>query len=355
VRAAAERRVDHAPAVRSDEHRGKAIGTRHAEAFRQDLQSAIQAALAGTGEESPVYQCLQLRPPTLGAAPGSAVATPAAPAVPPPTLVDDRVAKIIERAREAQHRSDFAEAAMWFAKAREHHRGDPWIVQQLALATSKSKVPDPQSALLNAREILRELNPDTANDPETLGLWGSMHKRLWELTHDARMLDVSIEAYERGFRLRDDFYNGINLAFLLDSRAAATQAAGDADEAATDAVLARRVRRRILALCERTLESDPDLASGGSPSPYERYWVWATMAEAAVGLGDEAAAATHLARLKSEVAEPWMIQMTNDQIAQVRALLASSPLKSGASQKPDKAPDLTRFETHPAQEREGGR
>jgi tetratricopeptide (TPR) repeat protein len=312
--------------VLSYEHRGKAIAARHAEAFKQTLQSAIQAELAGTGTVSPVFECLPLQPPTLGAAPVAAAVAPGAPAVPPPA--EDRVAKIIERARDAEKRSDFDEAAMCFERAQKHRPGDPWIVQQFALATSRSQVPDPETALLKAAEILGDLSPETSNDPETLGVWGSVHKRLWELTNDPETLEAAIDAYERGFRLRDDFYNGINFAFLLDSRAAATQAAGDFDEAVTDAVLARRVRGTVLKLCQKALESEADPEPGGSPAQYEPYWLRATMAEAAVGLGDEAAAATHLKAAGSMVAEPWMIKSTSDQIAQLRALLASSPLHS---------------------------
>ncbi len=38
----------------------------------------------------------------------------------------------------------------------------------------------------------------------------------------ASALDTAITAYQRGFYIRNDYYNGINFAFLLNVRAAAS-------------------------------------------------------------------------------------------------------------------------------------
>jgi hypothetical protein len=74
---------------------------------------------------------------------------------------------------------------------------DPYVLQQLALATYKSKYPDPITALNQANHILTErLNAETTNDPETLGLCGAVHKRLWELGRDREQLDGAIASYE---------------------------------------------------------------------------------------------------------------------------------------------------------------
>jgi hypothetical protein len=110
---------------------------------------------------------------------------------------------------------------------------DPYLVQRLALATYKSKDPSAEEALMEARGLLSLLEPHTSNDTETLGLWGSVHKQLWALTKDRSHLDEAVRAYERGFYLRNDYYNGINFAFLLNVRAANT---GDVAEAIADFV-----------------------------------------------------------------------------------------------------------------------
>ena len=99
---------------------------------------------------------------------------------------------------------------------------DPYVIQRLALVTYKSKTPDAEEALEEARELLATLNPETSNDTETLGLWGAVHKRLWEVTQDREHLDEAVRGYERGFYLRNDYYNGINFAYLLNVRAASS-------------------------------------------------------------------------------------------------------------------------------------
>src|SRR5205085_406258 len=97
--------------------------------------------------------------------------------------------------------------------------GDVYLMQQLALATYKSKQPSLEESLIEAKSILEKLNPYQTTDPETLGLWGAVHKRLWEVRGDRGFLEEAIWAYEKGFIVKNDFYNGINFAFLLNVRA----------------------------------------------------------------------------------------------------------------------------------------
>jgi hypothetical protein len=58
-------------------------------------------------------------------------------------------------------------------------------------------------------------------------------------------LTTSINALERGFELQNDYYNGINLAFMLNVRAAQTETARD--EARADYSRAKSVRRQVCA------------------------------------------------------------------------------------------------------------
>ena len=208
---------------------------------------------------------------------------------------------------------------------------DPYIVQRLALVTYKSKQPTPEAALARARELLLTLNPDTSNDTETLGLWGAVHKRMWELTADRAHLDEALRGYERGFYLRNDYYNGINFAYLLNVRASVSaklaQNAGsarDATDLRADAVAAfvdaRKVRAEVLQICERVLQTEKLAAA-------EKYWVLATMAEASVGIGDDQRAGQLLQEAFAAASAPWMKDSTTEQIEKLRTLLADSPLK----------------------------
>jgi hypothetical protein len=200
---------------------------------------------------------------------------------------------------------------------------DPFVVQQLALATYKAKDPTPRQALVDAIAILELLGPDTSTDPETLGLSGAIHKRLYEIAdrpaeERRAALDKAIAAYEKGFFLKNDFYNGINYAFLLDCRAA--DATGD--DAIADRVQARRIRARVLAICDELLKNGIKGESAADKASQE-YWIRATKAEALLGLKqtDAFTAAFQDAKAIKPAPESWMIESTQEQLDKLSALL----------------------------------
>ena len=229
--------------IRRYKHLGEDIGVGEARRFQKDLKDAIAAIIAEPAVDSPVYTFLKnLQPPVEE----GVLAKAYAPAPASPSAPDDQSVKgLLDQARAAKARGDFAVAKGVLAVVRTMRPNDDYVVQQLALATYKSGQPDPKTALEEARSILRALNPEISNDPETLGLWGAVHKRLWDLTNERVHLDEAIAAYERGFYLKQDYYNGINLAFLLNVRAALDEKSGDRAEAITDFITARRVRRQV--------------------------------------------------------------------------------------------------------------
>ena len=235
---------------------------------------------------------------------------------------------------EAMSRSDFVAAKTLLGAMADLARAeaptrpvDPYIVQRLVLATYKSKQPSELVALKDALALLAELEPDTSVDPETLGLSSAIHKRLWGLTDDVAHLDRAIRAADRGFTLRKDYYNGINLAFLLNVRAARSPSASDA---VTDFVVAERIRRDVVSICDQWLSDNESVEAGSSTvrrqSADTRYWVLATRAEALAGLGDPRAESS-LDSLRSAAPIAWMADSTRDQIDKLRALLSDSPLK----------------------------
>jgi len=250
----------------------------------------------------------------------------------------------MDQVEAALAKSDFLTAKSLLAIVRSMMPNDVFVIQKFALATYKSKLPTPMEALNEACLLLESLGPATSTDAETLGLYGAVHKRLWDATQAAPHLDKAIWAHEKGFYVKNDYYNGINLAFLLNVRAA-LKAGTDPAEAVADFIMAQRARRRVLGLCERLLASKP------APMGADDYWIKATMAEAYAGLGDDLKAQEWLDAAKavdmsvpslesiSRTAEQpagssvplvgvpeWMIQATAEQLARLRELLAKSPL-----------------------------
>jgi hypothetical protein len=231
---------------------------------------------------------------------------------------------LMQQVEKAQKKSDFVTAKALLSTIREMMKPkdegmseDPYIIQQLALVTYKSKLPTPQQALEEARALLEILKPETSNDTETLGLWGAVHKRLWEITADPARLDEAVRGYERGFYLRNDYYNGINLAYLLNIRAA--HAASRA-EAVADFVQAGRVRREVIQICEALLKNE-------NLPEADKYWTMATMAEAYLGIGDETNAQQKFQEASAIASADWMKDSTREQMDKLRAMLKDSPLK----------------------------
>ena len=338
--------------IRQYRHLGEDIGVSEARRFTSDLTRAIKEIMAVEPKlrwDSPVYKFIdRLTPPSLAEEVKQAVAAAISEASPSSTASSRSVgvgppvhSEMMQRVDEAQKKGDWVKAKILLEEIREMRRAgasetsadqqvenseDPYILQRLALATYKSEYPNPEEALRGARDLLKLLDPQVSNDTETLGLWGSVHKRLWELTKDSSYLDQAIRGYERGFYLRNDYYNGINYAYLLNERAAH---AADFAETVADFVQARRVRREVISICEQWVALNPPAARvpAGSKLAVIRYWVLATLAEAHIGLGEEAPGQQGLEEAFGAAPEQWMTKTTRDQLDKLKALLAASPLK----------------------------
>jgi tetratricopeptide (TPR) repeat protein len=307
-------------------HLGEDIGLAEARRFTAYLSGVIRAVMAGRKPDSPLYELLDLDPPVrrdrAEAAAAVAAAGAARAVASPPPIGGDSAKGVLDRARAAMDQSRFlvAKELLQMVHA-DLLPNDPYVLQQLALATYKSKDPDPATALHDASHILlAKLNADTTNDPETLGLWGAVHKRLWDLDRDRKNLDTAIAAYERGFYLKQDYYNGINVAFLFNVRAAEHQAAGRVAEAIADFVVARRIRREVIPICEGALAAGPR-------TPADKYWILATLWEAAFGIEDADGITRWQPLAEAAATAQWMLDSTRPQLEKLATLLAASPLK----------------------------
>jgi hypothetical protein len=233
------------------------------------------------------------------------------------------MATLMQQAIAARDRDDFALARAVFDGIREAQGANPqpFVLQQLALATYKSKHPDPLSALLCAREMLKPLDPGRTLDPETTGLWGAIHKRLAELPQRSEAersgdIDTAIEALDRGFKLKHDHYNGINLAYMLDVRGARSSG----EEATADRVDARRVRGRVADICRTQLEAGV-VADTPEKAKEERFWIRASLAEAEFGLGDKDAPHRLEEAPETKAVKNWMLLTAREQLEKLAKLL----------------------------------
>ena len=326
------------------DHAGGAIDFGEVERMRGVLKTACEVARAGNAIDSPVYTFLHRLQPPIGQPAAVPAAQPAATVggVETPESLEARtkgrhdaasgearraleepMATLTQQAIAARDRNDFALARAIFDGIREAQSANPqpFVLQQLALATYKSKHPDPLSALLRAREVLNPLDPGRTLDPETTGLWGAIHKRLAELPQRSEAersgdIDTAIEALDRGFKLKHDHYNGINLAYMLDVRGARSSG----DEATADRVDARRVRGRVADICRTQLEAGV-VADTPEKAKEERFWIRASLAEAEFGLGDKDALHRLEEAPEAKAVKNWMLLTAREQLEKLAKLL----------------------------------
>ena len=365
-------------AIRQYHHMEAGIDFDEVVRFREVLTTAIVEIYHQDPRwnDSPVYTSLnKLSPPALAEA-MQGVAEAAAKSAPAAGGESDGGAggenaklysELMQEIDEAQEAGDFDEAKSLLKLLRKKMKPkkpetpglpeppeDPYIIQRLALVTYKAKHDTPEkeiAALREACDLLFTLNPGTSNDTETLGLWGAVHKRLWDKAKDTVALDKAIRSYERGFNLRNDYYNGINFAYMLNVRAAnaahLAKTSADPAQAAThraaaiaDFVQAQRVREEVLSICDQWLASNPALGEEASPEAKKeylesKYWVVATKAEAHLGIGNTVEAEKNYQEAEAMINEnadafaskPWMKDSMLEQRAKLGALIAESPLK----------------------------
>lgn len=293
-------------------HLGEDIGAREAGRAVRDLLPLINAALSSSKPDSPVYTFLpRLRRPMLSEEKFA-------------ELVDEmeaeqnRFTDLMRKAEQLASMSDHFGAAVAFREASNLKPNDPFIIQQLALAIYKAAKPDPVSALIEGIKIIASLDPDQSNDPETRGISGAMHKRLWLATHQPAHLDKAIRHYRRGFEVRGDYYNGENLAACYDMRA---DLQINPDEALFDRMSARKAREDIVANLEYVL-MDPASAERG-----DLKWIHATLANCLFALGNNDAASIHELKFRALTPALWEVATFED--GRTRALVTGQLTKQG--------------------------
>jgi hypothetical protein len=284
------------------QHLGADIGTREARLKEAALREKIIAVMKAQGTDSPVYTYI----------PGLEKPRLAKPLIEPRLSMTefkrtaaqleathDQLAALIKKGEQAGREGRYCDGADAFASALEVTPKDAYLRQQLALHTYKSKQPSERAALEKAWEILAPLDPGTSTDPETLGISGAIHKRLFGLTKDPVHLDEAIRFYGRGFAVRGDYYSGENLATCLDLGAVEQQ---DPDERLYDRLRAKKTREELMMILDGIQKSD------NFDQRSDQKWVFATRANVAFALGDNKAGAEYEKAFIAEQPAGWELE-----------------------------------------------
>lgn len=162
-------------AIRTYEHLGSDIGRREAKRFSAELTQAIKAILDDKDAvDSPLYTFIpQLAPPAIHEPHRSGetklMATVTETAESDLTADEGKSVKgFTDQARTAIKKDDFVTAKIMYKAVYDIRPNDESILQKLALATYKSKMPSEAESLWEAHDLIRDkLDPAHTNDPET--------------------------------------------------------------------------------------------------------------------------------------------------------------------------------------------
>jgi hypothetical protein len=258
--------------IQSYRHLGEDIGVGEARRFTGELKKLVEEILGKKNNDSPVYTYL--------------------PKLNPPSITDKQIEEIkkmsedkaplselLEDAENAKNNNEFTVAAELYKVCLKFEPQNAFLKQRLALVTYKSQRPNPVKSLHNAEKVLADLSPDVTTDPETLGLSGAINKRLYEMTREEAFLGKAVWFYERGFYIQRDYYNGINLAYLLTLKSTTVE---DKFEAISYYLQANRVRERTVSICNDLIKQKNFKERG------DREWIYQSLAQAHLGLGHEA-------------------------------------------------------------------
>jgi tetratricopeptide (TPR) repeat protein len=281
--------------IHAYEHLGEDISDEETERFVDHLASTVQAILDNPiDRDSPVYTHLRgMTPPEYTDVEKRIAELEKEREADADDIRKQSLAMIVETAEAAKNRGDYDSAIGLFQAAIAQNESDIFLRQRLALVTYKRKERDGDdaaaiTALEEAERALAFCEPETSTDPETLGLAGAIHKRLWERTGEDKHLEKSIGFYERGFYVKQDYYNGINVAFLYTLKALQTD---DDFDAIVYYGHGNLIRERVADVCLKMMESESFEGRG------DKEWVVQTLAQAYLGMGKDARAEALMPKL----------------------------------------------------------
>lgn len=292
-------------------HLGEDIGVGEARRFSSVLEKLVLEILSKNEVDSPLYTFLQdLAPPLRN---GKLLAPLVLPEL-PATGTND----LIKSAEAAKSIEDFATAKTLFAEALKLDPTNSFLLQRKALLTYKA---DPKSinTLKEAEAILDGLDPKNTTDPETLGLLGAIKKRMFDITNTESDLDAAIKYYARGFYIKQDYYNGINLAFMLTLKASIVN---EKTESIGYYAHSNLVRNQVIEVC-KSLTSQGDFEDRK-----DKNWIYLTMAEAYLGLNKGAEIDGLMANIQKYSEGPFDRSTFDQQTRKLKELLEKVRLKT---------------------------
>ncbi len=294
-------------------HLGEDIGTQEAIRFKKKLKLKVQEILKKSDYDSPVYTFINdLNPPSLTKKDIAKIKEH--------EKISETIPQLHEEAEHYKNKTMYGKSEKLLRKAYKMKKDNAFTIQRLALITYKNEKPSKEEAYEKAYSILERIDPENTTDTETLGLAGAINKRLFETKKKKSYLEKAIWFYERGFYIKQDYYNAINVAYLYTLKSTLTN---NKDEAITDYNHANRIRKKTLEICEKIIK-DKHFTERN-----DRNWVYFTMAEIYVGLGNMSKMNQMIESAKKYSEGDFALQSFNDQKEKLKKLIDKYQKKWG--------------------------
>ena len=273
-------------------HLGNEITLEEAERCKKELVKLITIILEEPKIDSPLYTYI--------------------PNAKEPSISDDDLNEIIgehktkentifiltNTAKQYMADSKFIEAAQVWKKLSLTIVNDNYYIQQQALCTYKSQSPSKLAALTDALTIIKQV--EKYNDTETLGILGSINKRLWKETNDDSYLNRALECYGKGWNIHKDYYTGENYATCMLEKA---NFEIEDEEKIYYKIGAKKVYSEIIKIVSSLIErEDSD----------DMKWKYATLSNSYLACGDVTNAVIYEKKFLEQNPEKWEVETFNE-------------------------------------------
>lgn len=278
--------------ILSYEHLGNEITLEEAERCRKDLVKLIKIILDEPKVDSPLYTYI---PNTIE------------PSISEKDLKEiigeqknkeNSIFKLTKAAKQYMIDSNFIEAAKIWEKLSETVANDNYYIQQQALCTYKSQQPSKIVALTDALIIMNKI--EKSNDTESLGIIGSINKRLWIETSEIIYLNRALECYGKGWNIYKDYYTGENYATCMLEKA---NLEIENEEKIFYKIGAKKVYSEIIKIVSSLIErEDSD----------DMKWKYATLSNSFLACGDVTNAVIYEKKFLEQNPEKWEVETFNE-------------------------------------------
>lgn len=273
-------------------HLGEDLGADESRKGQERLKSLIKQVKKASNTDSPMYEYMNINPPAIDEDDYKLVIAELA-------ETTEHVFAISKQAKIKMENEEFEEASNLWGKASNILPNEEYFVQQHALCKYKSQKPSKEVALQDGLKILHKINIENdTNDPETLGIAGAINRRLYQLNGEIEYLNRAIESYSKGFKIREDYYNGENYAFCLNLKADIEK---NKNEMIYYKIEAKKTREKII----KKLES---LSSEELLTRADEKWIYATLSTCYLAIGNSQKSSDYEELFMSKRPETWEIE-----------------------------------------------